>query len=102
MNPALCPPQVSSHANAISPSATGPKAPTPEPLNSSPPTTPPSAMALFHTVTSIDSSPDASAQAVCSYLLWPSGRHMPPKLRVFIDFMLERVFPNASLSRTGS
>lgn len=31
------------------------------------------------------------------YLLWPSGRHVPPKLRVFIDFMLERVF-----SRTGS
>ncbi|WEK29181.1 MAG: LysR family transcriptional regulator [Candidatus Pseudomonas phytovorans] len=31
------------------------------------------------------------------YLLWPSGRHMPPKLRVFIDFMLERVF-----NRTGS
>ncbi len=31
------------------------------------------------------------------YLLWPSGRQMPPKLRVFIDFMLERVF-----NRTGS
>jgi len=27
------------------------------------------------------------------YLLWPSGRHVPPKLRVFIDFMLERVLP---------
>lgn len=26
------------------------------------------------------------------YLLWPSGRQVPPKLRVFIDFMLERVF----------
>jgi DNA-binding transcriptional LysR family regulator len=26
------------------------------------------------------------------YLLWPSGRQMPPKLRVFIDFMLQRVF----------
>ncbi|QXH44151.1 LysR family transcriptional regulator [Pseudomonas xanthosomatis] len=36
------------------------------------------------------------------YLLWPSGRHMPPKLRVFIDFMLERVFPSPSFSRTGS
>jgi DNA-binding transcriptional LysR family regulator len=26
------------------------------------------------------------------YLLWPSGRQMPPRLRVFIDFMAERVF----------
>ena len=36
------------------------------------------------------------------YLLWPSGRQMPPKLRVFIDFMLERVLPATDLSRTGS
>jgi len=26
------------------------------------------------------------------YLLWPSGRQMPTRLRVFIDFMSERVF----------
>lgn len=36
------------------------------------------------------------------YLLWPSGRQMPPKLRVFIDFMLQRVFCADPLNRTGS
>ena len=36
------------------------------------------------------------------YLLWPSGRQVPPRLRVFIDFMLERVFPGNALSRTGN
>ncbi|MFF7107505.1 LysR family transcriptional regulator [Pseudomonas sichuanensis] len=36
------------------------------------------------------------------YLLWPSGRQVPPRLRVFIDFMLERVFPGNGLSRTGN
>ncbi len=36
------------------------------------------------------------------YLLWPSGRQVPPRLRVFIDFMLERVFPDIALSRTGN
>ncbi|WP_282362302.1 LysR family transcriptional regulator [Pseudomonas sp. PS01300] len=28
----------------------------------------------------------------CLYLLWPSGRQMSPKLRVFIDFMEQRLF----------
>lgn len=36
------------------------------------------------------------------YLLWPSGRQVPPKLRVFIDFMLERVLAEQRVSRTGS
>lgn len=36
------------------------------------------------------------------YLLWPSGRQVPPRLRVFIDFMLERVFPGNAISRTGN
>jgi len=36
------------------------------------------------------------------YLLWPSGRQVPPKLRVFIDFMLERVFADRPISHTGS
>lgn len=36
------------------------------------------------------------------YLLWPSGRQVPPRLRVFIDFMLERVFPGNGVSRTGN
>lgn len=36
------------------------------------------------------------------YLLWPSGRQVPPRLRVFIDFMLERVFPGNAFSRTGN
>ncbi|MFJ3449780.1 LysR family transcriptional regulator [Pseudomonas sichuanensis] len=36
------------------------------------------------------------------YLLWPSGRQVPPRLRVFIDFMLERVIPGNGVSRTGN
>lgn len=36
------------------------------------------------------------------YLLWPSGRQVPPRLRVFIDFMLERVFPGNALSHAGN
>ncbi|MEN5236841.1 MULTISPECIES: LysR family transcriptional regulator [Pseudomonas] len=36
------------------------------------------------------------------YLLWPSGRQVPPRLRVFIDFMLERAFPGNAISRTGN
>lgn len=36
------------------------------------------------------------------YLLWPSGRQVPPKLQVFIDFMLERVFADRPVSHTGS
>lgn len=36
------------------------------------------------------------------YLLWPSGRQVPPRLRVFIDFMLERVFPGNAVSRTSN
>jgi len=36
------------------------------------------------------------------YLLWSSGRQVPPKLRVFIDFMLERVFADRPVSHTGS
>ncbi|MNC83130.1 LysR substrate binding domain protein [compost metagenome] len=36
------------------------------------------------------------------YLLWPSGRQLAPKLRVFIDFMLERVFAASAVNRTGS
>lgn len=30
------------------------------------------------------------------YLLWPSGRQVPPRLRVFIDFMSARLLPDAS------
>ncbi|CAI8915178.1 LysR family transcriptional regulator [Pseudomonas donghuensis] len=29
------------------------------------------------------------------YLLWPSGRQVPPRLRVFIDFMSTRLLPDA-------
>ena len=29
------------------------------------------------------------------YLLWPSGRQVPPRLRVFIDFMSARLLPDA-------
>ncbi len=27
------------------------------------------------------------------HMLWPSSRYMPPKLRVFVDFMAENLFP---------
>jgi DNA-binding transcriptional LysR family regulator len=26
-------------------------------------------------------------------LLWPSSRHLAPKLRAFVDFMGEKLFP---------
>jgi DNA-binding transcriptional LysR family regulator len=29
------------------------------------------------------------------YLLWPSGRHMLPKLRAFVDFVGERLLRDA-------
>jgi DNA-binding transcriptional LysR family regulator len=31
------------------------------------------------------------------YLLWPSGRHVLPKLRAFIDFMSERLLTDGYL-----
>lgn len=31
------------------------------------------------------------------HVLWPSGRHLSPKLRVFVDFLSERVFPVAHI-----
>ncbi|MDR3466115.1 MAG: LysR family transcriptional regulator [Xanthobacteraceae bacterium] len=30
------------------------------------------------------------------WLLWPSGRHLSPKVRVFVDFMAERLLPAAA------
>jgi DNA-binding transcriptional LysR family regulator len=27
--------------------------------------------------------------------LWPSGRHLSPKIRVFVDFMGEHLFPSS-------
>ena len=33
------------------------------------------------------------------HVLWPSGRQVPPKIRVFVDFLSERVFPVAARSR---
>ncbi len=30
--------------------------------------------------------------------LWPSGRMMPPKVRAFVDFLSEHLFPQASES----
>ena len=41
-------------------------------------------------VTLLDDYLDASS---CFNLLWPSGRHVLPKLRVFIDFVSEHMFP---------
>jgi DNA-binding transcriptional LysR family regulator len=33
-------------------------------------------------------------------LLWPSGRYVPPKLRVFVDFMADHLFPPRSRAHT--
>jgi DNA-binding transcriptional LysR family regulator len=30
------------------------------------------------------------------HMLWPSGRYTPPKLRAFVDFMAENLFPAAT------
>lgn len=35
------------------------------------------------------------------YLLWPSGRHMLPKLRVFLDFVAERLLAQQGLKGDG-
>jgi DNA-binding transcriptional LysR family regulator len=34
------------------------------------------------------------------HMLWPSGGYTPPKLRVFVDFMAESLFPSAAPGRT--
>lgn len=31
-------------------------------------------------------------------LLWPSSKHLAPKLRVFIDFMVEALFPKQAVA----
>jgi DNA-binding transcriptional LysR family regulator len=36
---------------------------------------------------------DHVQQSGLFHVLWPSSRHMPPKLRAFVDFMAERLFP---------
>lgn len=48
------------------------------------------ALARGEVVTVLDDYLDASS---CFNLLWPSGRHVLPKLRVFIDFVSEHMFP---------
>lgn len=40
---------------------------------------------------------DAVRDCGTFHLLWPSGRHMLPKLRAFVDFLSERL-PAAGLS----
>ena len=47
-------------------------------------------MAAGRLVTVLDDDVDRSATF---YILWPSGGYMTPKLRLFIDFLTERVFP---------
>jgi DNA-binding transcriptional LysR family regulator len=32
--------------------------------------------------------------------VWPSGRHLSPKIRVFVDYMAKHLFPEASEERT--
>jgi DNA-binding transcriptional LysR family regulator len=33
------------------------------------------------------------------HVLWPSSRYMPPKLRAFVDFMAENLFPSTAPAR---
>lgn len=37
------------------------------------------------------------AQTGVFHVLWPSGRQVPPKIRVLVDFLSERVFPAPAL-----
>ena len=39
---------------------------------------------------------DAVTHAGAFYILWPSSRHLSPKLRVFVDFMAENLFSEPS------
>lgn len=48
------------------------------------------ALASGDVVTVLDDYLDATSKF---YLLWPSGRHVLPKLRVFIDFISAHLFP---------
>lgn len=34
-------------------------------------------------------------------IMWPSGKHPAPKLRVFIDFVRERLFPDTALKKNS-
>ncbi|UPG96025.1 LysR family transcriptional regulator [Luteibacter aegosomatissinici] len=52
------------------------------------------ALANGSVVTLLDAYLDASSSF---HLLWPSGRHVLPKLRVFIDFFSEHMFPDGTL-----
>jgi DNA-binding transcriptional LysR family regulator len=39
---------------------------------------------------------DAHTQARTAFwLLWPASRHLPPRLRVFIDFLVEQLHEHA-------
>jgi len=38
--------------------------------------------------------PQCTQTGIPFHIMWPSGGHVPAKLRVFIDFMRERVFPS--------
>lgn len=51
------------------------------------------ALATGAVVTVLDDYLEASSSF---HLLWPSGRHVLPKLRVFIDFFSEHMFPDAT------
>ncbi|KJV28886.1 LysR family transcriptional regulator [Luteibacter yeojuensis] len=56
------------------------------------------ALATGAVVTILDDYLDASSSF---HLLWPSGRHVLPKLRVFIDFFSEHMFPEGRLRGGG-
>lgn len=50
------------------------------------------ALACGSLVTVLDAHPITPGQFS---ILWPSSRHLSPKLRVFVDFMCEQLFPEA-------
>jgi hypothetical protein len=46
--------------------------------------------------------PSCSESDTTFRIMWPSGKHFAPRLRVFIDFLCERSFPRNGLNTQGS
>ncbi len=108
--------RTTTNAAASSTSNAGEKAATPSRSSSMPPTMPPPAIAMFQAVTSIACLPDFMVRQAIEQgelvtvldahiehqgtfrLLWPSSKHLAPKLRVFIDFMVEARFAEKNVA----
>ena len=36
---------------------------------------------------------DHNRESMVFHVLWPSSRHISPKIRVFVDFIVDKLFP---------